>query len=593
MPPLLSARDEPAATEPHPAILSAIFACIAIALTFPDLTRLKTFIAGDSGDSLLNLWILRSVQAAIPNGWDAFWNAPIYYPARDTLAYSDTLLPVALVDWPLRLVLGDVLALNMIYLCAWVLSSWCVYRLAMRVTHAWGPAIVASLAYTYSSIRLVHHQHFQLVVGGALVPLVLLALLRCLEAPSPRRGVWLGVAFSALALTAVYNGAMMAVVVVIVAAGWLLTEPIDRSRIGALAMAALAVTVFVAPIGAEYVRLQRLPEFRRGFDPVGAAHAEDFLSTGPDNYLLTHAPILASRSHPASRGIENRLFPGTVALVFGLVGAVVICRDLRRIGLRGHAREMALISLAGLVTVVLAFGDRYAAGGRDITLPFAWLRQLVPGFAGIRATARFALGGELALALLAAVGLDALLRRRQAIARTAVALSVAGFVVAESAMGLAFVRVPTVADDGGVGEALRTRPPGAVLELPIESSARGAAWPYVEMPRQLQAIRDGHPRVNGYSGFEPKDFAARVDVLNRFPAADALALSRTLGVRYVVLRTRLVGTTSPAMLIPQLDADGVGRYTDETAARMIGGIPPGSSVRIEHRTGGYIVELAP
>ena len=31
------------------------------------------------------------------------WDPPIFYPAPGTLAYSDTLLPVALVHWPLRL----------------------------------------------------------------------------------------------------------------------------------------------------------------------------------------------------------------------------------------------------------------------------------------------------------------------------------------------------------------------------------------------------------------------------------------------------------------------------------------------------------
>jgi hypothetical protein len=174
--------------DPPALLLLAVFTAVAIALTFPNLSRFRTYIPGDSADALLNLWIMRSVQAGLPHGWHALWNAPIYHPAPNTLAYSDTLLPVALVHWPLRLVFGDVAASNLISLGAWVLSSWCTYRLARRFVVHWGAAFVAALVYTYASVRLVHHQHFQLVVGGALVPLVLLLLLRLLDAPTRRRG---------------------------------------------------------------------------------------------------------------------------------------------------------------------------------------------------------------------------------------------------------------------------------------------------------------------------------------------------------------------------------------------------------------------
>jgi hypothetical protein len=79
--------------------------------------------------------------------------------------------------------LGDVAALNLISLGAWVLSSWCTYRLARRFVAHWGAAFVAAFAYTSAVIRLVHQLHFQLVIGGALVPLALLLLLRLLDAP--------------------------------------------------------------------------------------------------------------------------------------------------------------------------------------------------------------------------------------------------------------------------------------------------------------------------------------------------------------------------------------------------------------------------
>ncbi len=585
----------PVPRDPPAALLLAVFTVVAIALTFPNLTRFRTFVPGDSGDGLLTLWLIRSVQIGIPHGWHSFWNAPIFYPAPNTFAYSETMLPVALVHWPLRLVFGDVAALNLISLGAWVLSSWCTYRLARRFVAHWGAAFVAAFAYTYAVVRLVHQLHFQLVIGGALVPLVLLLLLQLLDAPTYRRGIALGLSFAALVLTASYYGAMMAVVMAIVSGGWLLTLPRGERRRSVMSLAAAAgvIVVLVMPIGVQYLRLQQHPEFRRGFDPVAGAHLDDFLAAGPTSYLLGHVPQIAPRSHSGVRTIENRLFPGMIALGFGVVGVMVLVREARHRGLRrGRMRALMLVSLGGLTCLVLSFGDWFRFRGHRVFLPFIVFRHFVPGFAGIRAVSRLALAAELALVLCAAVGVDALLARWRGRTPALVALVLAGLVCAEAALGLFFVRVPTSRDDGGVDLALRARPDGVVAELPISGITRGVLWPFVEAPRQLLALRDGNPRVNGYSGFVPKGFDEEAAKLNTFPSARALEQLRQLDVRYVVLRTSLVGTLTPGSLTPTVSADRAGLFTDATARAMLGRLPAGVARSIVRLPGGYLVELA-
>ncbi len=207
--------------------------------------------------------------------------------------------------------------------------------------------------------------------------------------------------------------------------------------------------------------------------------------------------------------------------------------------------ELLLVTLAGVFGTLLSLGDWIRFHGHRVYLPFKVFRSFVPGFAGIRAVSRLELVLQLALALLAAVGLDAALARIPTRSRAIVAFGLAALVIAECAIALVFVRVPTAADDGGVDAALRARPRGVVLELPIGSAATGLPWVYGEAPRQLLALRDKDPRVNGYSGFQPPGFDQEAAVLDHFPAPDALALARGLGVRYVVLRTKLVGDLSP------------------------------------------------
>ncbi|MDQ1476219.1 MAG: hypothetical protein QOE62_1448 [Actinomycetota bacterium] len=579
---------------PHALILLGLFLAIAIGLTFPNVSRLRTYVAGDSGDSLLNLWIIRRIEIGLPHGWNALWNPPIFFPARNVLAYSDTMLPVALVHWVLRPFLGDVLALNVIYLGAWVLSSWCVYRLAMRFVRHWGAAFAAALTYTYSVARLIHHQHFQLVVGGALVPLVLLLLLRLFDRPSPSRAAALGLGVVALTLTASYFGALMGLVLVVVAGGLLLSRRPGTRRpyLRALTTAAAIAVVLIAPFSLKYVQLQRQPEFRRHFVAANAVHAADFLATAPHNYVLDHLPVIPRDSRPESRGIENRLFPGLVTIAFAGLGVVLVGLGLRRRAKRPRrVVELLLVTLAAVFGTVLSLGDWTRFDGHRIYLPFTLFRRFVPGFAGMRAVSRLELALQLALALLAAVGIDAVLGRIRSGSRSIVAIGLAALVVAECAIALVFVRVPTSADDGGVDTALRTRPAGVVLELPISSAKSGLPWVYAEAPRQLVALRDHDPRVNGYSGFQPKGFDTEAAVLNHFPAPDALALAHQLGVRYVVLRTKLVGDVSPATAIPAVDRNGAGRYDEQTAADLVAAVPPGAAAPPVRLAGGYLVEL--
>ena len=284
--------DEETPREPARTLVITAFTVVAFVLAFPNPTRFRSSIVGDSSDALLNVWIMRSVQHALPLGWHALWNPPIYHPALNTLGYSDTLFPVALVHWILRVPLGDTIAFNVIYVGAWVLSSWWMSRVAGRFVRYWGAAFVAALVYTYSSVRLAQHVHFQLVVGGTLVPLALLVFVRLLERPTPLRGAVLGLTVASLILTASYYGPMMAMILVIVAVGWLVVRrptPL-RDFTRSAAVAAVVVVALDAPFVYEYLALERDPRLRRSFEPRRAAHVKDFLAGGAHNYLLESRP---------------------------------------------------------------------------------------------------------------------------------------------------------------------------------------------------------------------------------------------------------------------------------------------------------------
>ena len=581
----LVATDDAAVREPPWYAVVGAFALLSVWLTFRHISQIGTAIPGTPGDSLLTFWIVSHVQGSVFHGWHALWDTLTFYPVRGTLAYSESLFAVALVDWPLRLLFGPIVAYNLVHIGASALAAWATYRLAMRYTRAWGAAFVGALVYAFAAARVTDFGHFQIVVGGALVPVVLLALLRCLDAPSTGRAVLLGLALAAMTLSASYDAALALVLVVVVSTGWLVKErPVEwRPYARAAAVAVGSVAVLVGPFAYEYFRVQS-QTIPRAFSPGMALRPGDLLGASPRG-LASHLPVVERYVHRTG----HPAFPGVVGLAAAVLGAIVLLRRPTDEPETRRRRELLLVALAGAVLLVLAFGDWQTIAGHRIPLPFRVLRDL-PGFSELRAVSRLALGAQLAIALLAAVGLDTVLFRRARSWRFPATIALAGIICAEGFAGVGLTTVPTAADDYGVSGVLRAHPTGVVLELPMRSAARGAAyWAYVEMPRQLEALRDDDPRVNGYSGFQPPRFDNLATVLNRFPAPDALARARQVGVRYVVLRTRIVGDAPPS--VRYVLRNGAGNYTEATANQMIHDLPPGSTRFVERVPGGYVIEL--
>jgi hypothetical protein len=482
--------------------------------------------------------------------------------------------------------------------------------LTVRLTRSWMASVVAAFIFVFSAPMLSHLAHYQLVLTGFLVPLSLLFVVRYLESWRLRDGIGLGLAFAALTTSATYYGLMIACSVPVVVVGyflWYRPRPLWRFVRGLVAGTVLAAAVTL-PVAVQYLRLQDDSYFHRRFDPVVAAHPSDFLSPDQDNYLLTE--LWPFEQHAFDRTVENRLFPGILAVGFGAVGVVAMVRAMRRaprqdvaraptpvpagpppIDGRWRARIGLLILGGGLVSTVMAFGDEVDIADVEVPFPFKVMRSIVPGFSGIRATSRFAVMGVCALALCAGFGIAALVRRTRGRIGVLVFVGMCAFVISETAISIPYVRVPDSPAAEAVYEYLDTRPDGVVAELPIRGPTDGTAWAYLESPRQLASLAFDKNRVNGYSGYAPEDFDELVAKFNTFPKPAALRALARHRVRYVVLRTRVLGEQEPGFA-EVLEQDGVGRYTPATARDLIRRIPEDRLLRVTRVPGAYVVELS-
>ena len=324
----------------------------------------------------------------------------------------------------------------------------------------------------------------------------------------------------------------------------------------------------------------------------------DFAATGAHDYVLEHVPVISQRVACRAAGASRTgCLPGLRRDRLRGGRRVVGRRRRAAPASAGAARRpvelAARRAVRGLVALVLSFGDWIVSA--VIACPS---RSRCSATSSPDSPASAPCPGSSSRVQLALVSVRGRRYRRvcsrrsprRAPSRSSRLL--AAVVVAESAIGARLRARPDVGRRRG--SRRRAPRPAARRRARAADQLRGTvvSWADAESPRQLLALRDHDPRVNGYSGFQPPGLrpAGRgARPLSRKP--DALGLAQRLGVRYVVLRTQLVGRA--------VARDGGRRPSTGTAPvvttrrprpRIVAHLPPGAAQSVVKLPGGYLID---
>ncbi|HEX7095980.1 MAG TPA: hypothetical protein VF183_08850 [Acidimicrobiales bacterium] len=558
-------------------LLGVLFLAVTMVMLRPSPSNFRDTLPDNPGDPALVTWILDHAAHGLFTDPADLFDAPIFWPHKNTFAYSESMLPVAPVYALLRVVSRDpIVALNLLVVAFSVFNLGTTYALAHRILRRRDAALLSAFAFGFTSYVLARQGHPHLMPIGVF-PLAYLALLRLLEQPRYWRAVLAGLANAVAMLTALYYGAIWSVCLVLTLLLWALRH---RPRVwmrylGPLVVMTVLTAVFVAPVARQYARADVTRPL------------SDELSLGPRDLITTpQGSYVYSWLEPHGRNvarIEHTYFPGFVAPLLGCIGLVwlivVSWRAWRRRDpdlADPKARtlrhdELWTVLAGGVVATILALGPTVLGQ----PAPFRFFHEHVPGFSGIRATSRLAVPGLLAGALLAGAGFAVLTRSLAPRWRTAAIVAACGVVLLEPAAQMHHHRVDRSDDTMAVYEELDRRD-GPVVELPvIVPSVEPVHWPYVEATRMLRSTVDRNPRFNGYSGEFPTDYLERAVVLNTFPSPDSLRLADELGIRFVVLHTTSTGEA--------------GALSEADAEAKLDDLPPGLRA---HRFGSaWLVDL--
>lgn len=474
--------------------------------------------AGDHLQAEYHLWL---VGHQLEHG-RAPWRDPYTFRPESPPRANFGGWPFGLPFWPLSALFGPVLGWNLFLLLTYLAAGAFAYLWLRELGLPRGAALVGGLVFALAPYRVAQSAGHLRGPISALLPLALWAFERS------RHGSrwWLAAAGAALA-SIPFSDIHLA----LGAVPFFALYAVCRSRdVLVLAGAALAT---LAAVGSSLLVGHFAVAGSIGAGGRSLREVSHYSASGLD--FVTRHP---------RHGLESFVFLGWLTPVLALAGLAML------LGARRRGLALALL-LGALVPILLAFGTN---------LPlYSFLWHHFSPLRYPRVPERQLPVACLALAALAAF----------AVARLRWPLIVPLALVVVAVDLHVHVYEAAAADSGNHAyEALRSQPPGRLLELPVfhPSVQLGSIYPYYDQDAQRE-------RPGGYSTIAPQEaalLALRLEPLNCGDWRKGTeALLRRLGVRYVALHAGLYAGTGRAWFAWQaLIEHGYGDFARDGAVTI-------------------------
>jgi hypothetical protein len=349
--------------------------------------------------------------------------------------------------------------------------------------------------------------------------------------PTVSRGLALGLAVAATYLT---SGQYVLYLLMAGAPAfvWLIRRPQLRPRaLLGLTAGVLLCGGLIAPVVSAQLEAKRLYDMER---PTRIAQAGAAL---PRDWWASPWPAVI----PVPGGQKPRrldrlgLYPGSAKLALALLG--VVC------GFGDRSRRRTAAFGAGLLAGSLFVSMLPVLGGGDL---FARLRGLLPGLGEVRSFYRAGVFAQVAVVLLAALGLDALLRRAReaADARPRYARSLGALAMLLGVLAVVdlwpreqrFAAPPSLDVWAPWTRWIDTnvRAEEAILYLPMLTT--GGRMSRFEADARWMFLQTAHhrPMVNGFWGILPRESYRIASEMAHFPLPRAHRTVAGLGVHWIV-----------------------------------------------------------
>ncbi|MBU2229220.1 hypothetical protein KJ810_02320 [Patescibacteria group bacterium] len=532
-----------------------LFIVLTVITTYPLAGHLNNWVH-DGADPYFITWTLAWDVHAFQENITNIFNANIFYPNENTLAYSEHIIGTAVLAWPIiALTSNPILAYNLVTLLFFVLAAYCMYLFLYYLTKNSAVSIIGAIIFGFNPFRVVHFSQIHLQVIF-FFPLMLLILHRLVDSKKNRNFIYLIIAYISLGYMSSHYFLMMAIVIatfIIFYFAAIKKRFPEKQFVFKFALSLLVIFLAVFPVLYPYLLVHDESGYVRSYGLI------EYYSPDIVDYL-TFSPFVAEIiGNP--NNMEKVLYTGFTVLILFIVSICIIVK--RRIQNQKTVYISSLYILIGIICFMLSFGVMVNFSNTDagIAGPYVLLYKFVPGFDGLRALGRFFVVVLLSISVIIGLGLNQLLKRikkRYLYGGTVILVS--------SLLMLEFLWIPPfqpvpyreVLVDEKVPEVYRwladQEGDPVILELPLDSNiVKTAEYVYMSTYHWKKMF-------NGYSGFFPENFLElEDDIMLNFTSPETQSRISGYGINYVIVhfdvQSQFIMQTTPEGLdqLPSLE----------------------------------------
>lgn len=519
-----------------------LFSIAGIFITFPLIFHLDDYVTA-YGDELLIAWIHNWVIHAISTDPLSLFNANIFYPYQNTLAYSDAFFISSLFAWiPLLIFQEPITVVNFILITAFILLGFSVYLLSYYLTRHFLASLLSGMLVIFSPAVLGYYIHLQMLFIFC-VPLSLLFFIHFMKTGKTK---YFAVSLLFFLLQ-FYNSFLPAYFlifsfVIICIYRFLSDKKMIKQFLKTRYIVLIGMTLlFLLPVIIPYLQVSKEFQYQRDIrDAVHLAlQPEDMLYTNQFNRFYQQLNEL-----PFNKVSQNDEFKaGFLGLIFTFLTIYALWYFIRNFKKIDYLFK-AFFTI-GIVGLLLSFGPVLHFGRQTVhepflvPLPYALFYYILPGFNGFRNSARWEMLFILAMAILIALIFHQLFRKLAFKKQLLMYLILFIAIIGEFNFPMQFQKMIQVKDFPKVYSWLSTTPNDAVIiEMPIYN---WNMFPYgiLELPRMYYSTIHFRKMVNGGSGFTPPPYEKMFyDLDAAFPSDATIVKLRNMGVTHIIIHKK-------------------------------------------------------
>ena len=501
----------------------AVYFLMSVIICYPFLTDITHNILGR--DNLLTSWTIGWNMHSFLNDPSNIFNANIFYPHKNTLAYSEGLFVPALIALPLYFISKNlILSYNILIFLSFILSAWGTFLLARYYTKNSYASFVAGIIFGFATYRIISLNHFQnLMIFW--MPFSILYLQKYLDTQKIRYSVFFSICFIAQILSSWYNGAFLGFLIIyLLFVNYKIILSKFKIFLKGASISALLIITAVLPLAYPYLSFNKISQSAYSLREIVfySADTGGYFFPSPFSFL---GKLFKFAGITKERWLENINFLGYFSLI--LLFFYFVIYKPRKIN-----RHMKVYGYGTIFFMILSFGPFLHLFDKTTKIPLPYFFIYFSNVFGfIRVPSRLSIIVLLCMAILVALVISFIKIKNKQL-RYLLATIIPLILLFESfnpnikkdleKKGACSPIYAHIKEDKNIK---------SLVEFPLYDN------PFDTVNYIFNSTCHYKPIFNGYSGYTPPDYVASKEIIKNFPDALSIDYLNMLGINHLLVHT--------------------------------------------------------